>query len=107
MPDIKIKRGYEVLPDNNIRFGIRVINNSEFLVVDVEVILDFSNSLFKLEGNLVHNLGIINPTAPRTAEFVKMPTESLTFARHRTRTSKRLVFDPNFTYHNKKRFLIN
>ncbi len=37
MPDIEIKRGYEVLPDNNVRFGIKVINNSEFLIVDVDV----------------------------------------------------------------------
>jgi len=29
MPDIEIKRGYEVLPDNNVRFGIRVTNNSD------------------------------------------------------------------------------
>jgi len=73
MPDIEIKRGYEVLPDNNVRFGIRVINNSEFLIVDVDVILDYSESLFKLDGNTIQNLGIINPTVPRTAEFILKP----------------------------------
>ncbi len=73
MPDIEIKRGYEVLPDNNVRFGIRVINNSEFLIVDVDVILDYSESLFKLDGNTIQNLDIINPTVPRTAEFILKP----------------------------------
>jgi hypothetical protein len=48
MPDIEIKRGYEVLQDNNVRFGIRVINNSDFAISDVEVILDYSESLFEL-----------------------------------------------------------
>jgi len=73
MPDIEIKRGYEVLPDNNVRFGIKVINNSEFLIVDVDVILDYSESLFKIDGNTIQNLGIINPTVPRTAEFILKP----------------------------------
>ena len=73
MPDIEIKRGYEVLPDNNVRFGIRVINNSEFLIVDVDVILDYSESLFKPDGDTIQNLGIINPTVPRTAEFILKP----------------------------------
>jgi hypothetical protein len=30
MADIEIKRGYEVLPDNNVRFGIRVINQRRY-----------------------------------------------------------------------------
>ena len=63
MPDIEIKRGYEVLPDNNVRFGIKVINNSEFLIVDVDVILDYSESLFKLDGGFdywMENLGLNN-----------------------------------------------
>ena len=29
LSDIEIKRGYEVLPENNIRFGIRISNISE------------------------------------------------------------------------------
>ena len=29
MPDIEIKRGNEVLPDTNIRFGIRINNISD------------------------------------------------------------------------------
>ena len=73
MPGIEIKRGYDVLPENNVRFGIRVINNSEFLIVDVDVILDYSESLFKLDGNSIQNLGIINPTVPRTADFILKP----------------------------------
>ena len=53
MADIEIKRGYEVLPDNNIRFGIRITNISDVVISDVEAILDYSESLFKLEGERV------------------------------------------------------
>lgn len=73
MADIEIKRGYEVLPDNNVRFGIRVINNSDFAISDVEVILDYSESLFDLEGNKIQKLDTIPPTVPRTAKFTLKP----------------------------------
>ncbi|MFA4957837.1 MAG: formylglycine-generating enzyme family protein [Candidatus Methanoperedens sp.] len=75
MPDIEIKRGYEVLPDNNIRFGIRITNISELALFDVEVILDFTESLFKLEGERLQKIGVI-PSAnanSRTAEFILKP----------------------------------
>ena len=99
MPDIEIKRGYEVLPDNNVRFGIKVINNSEFLIVDVNVILDYSESLFKLDGNTIQNLGIINPTIPRTAEFILKPLgcihreEIAATVRYKDHTGKRHTLD--------------
>ena len=73
MSDIKIKRGYEVLPDNNIRFGIRVVNNSDFAISDVEVILDYSESLFEMQGNKIEKLRTIPPTVPRTAKFILKP----------------------------------
>ncbi len=73
MPDIEIKRGYEVLPDNNVRFGIRVINNSDFAISDVEVVLDYSESLFELEGSKIQKLGTIPPTVLRTAKFILKP----------------------------------
>ena len=46
MVEVEIKRGYEVLPDNRVRFGVRVINNSDSAISEVEVILDYSHSLF-------------------------------------------------------------
>ena len=61
MADIEIKRGYEVLPDNNVRFGIRVINTSDSAISDVEVIMDYSKSLFDLEGSKIQELGTIPP----------------------------------------------
>ncbi len=73
MTEIEIKRGYEVLSDNNVRFGIRVINNSDSAILDVEVILDYSESLFELEGSKVRKLDTIPPTVPRTAKFVLKP----------------------------------
>ncbi len=73
MPDIEIKRGYEVLPDNNIRFGIRITNISDLAVFDVEVILDFTESLFKLEGERLQKIGVIPSASARTAEFILKP----------------------------------
>ena len=99
MPDIEIKRGYEVFPDNNVRFGIRVINNSEFLIVGVDVILDYSESLFKLDSNSIQNLGIINPTVPPTAEFILKPLgcihmeEIAATVRYKDHTGKRHTLD--------------
>ncbi|KAF5418083.1 MAG: Formylglycine-generating enzyme, required for sulfatase activity, contains SUMF1/FGE domain [Candidatus Methanocomedens sp.] len=99
MSDIEIIRGYEVLPDNNVRFGIRVINNSKFLIVDVDVILDYSESLFKLDGDTIQNLGIINPTVPHTAEFILKPLgcihreEIAATVRYKDHTGKRHTLD--------------
>ncbi len=73
MADIEIKHGYEVLPDNNVRFGVRVINNSDSAVSDVEVILDYTESLFEIEGDKIQKLGTIPPTVPRTAKFILKP----------------------------------
>ncbi len=73
MPDIDIKRGYEVLPDNNVRFGIRITNNTDYAISDVEIILDYTESLFDLEGDKVQKLGNIPPTIPRTAKYILKP----------------------------------
>jgi len=73
MPRIKIRRGCEILPDNNIRFGIRITNISDLAVSDVEVILDYTESLFKLEGERVQKVGVIPPAGERTAEFILKP----------------------------------
>ncbi|TFH44560.1 MAG: hypothetical protein E4G94_03510 [ANME-2 cluster archaeon] len=73
MPDIDIKRGYEVLPDNNVRFGIRITNNTDDAISDVEIILDYTESLFDLEGGKVQKLGNIPPTIPRTAKYLLKP----------------------------------
>ncbi|MCX9015301.1 MAG: hypothetical protein OIN89_11040 [Candidatus Methanoperedens sp.] len=56
MSDVEIKRRYEVLPDNNIRFGIRITNVSELAISDVKVILDYMESLFKLEGDRMQKI---------------------------------------------------
>lgn len=73
MPDIDIKRGYEVLPDNNVKFGIRITNNTDYAISDVEIILDYTESLFDLEGDKVQKLGNIPPTIPRTAKYILKP----------------------------------
>ena len=73
MSDIEIKRGYEVLPDNNIRFGIRITNVSDLAISDVEVILDYTESLFKLEGDRMQKAGNIPPSGSRTIEYILKP----------------------------------
>ena len=73
MVDVEVKRGYEVLPDNDIRFGIRITNDNELAVLDVEVILDYVESLFKLEGERMQKIGVIPPANTRTIEFVLKP----------------------------------
>ncbi len=88
MPDIEIKRGYEVLPDNNVRFGIRVINNSDSAISDVEVILDFTESLFQLEGSKIQKRGNIPPSVPRTAKFILKPLGCI----HKENISATIIF---------------
>jgi hypothetical protein len=73
MAEIEIKRGYEVLPDNNVRFGIRITNVSDSVISEVEVILDYNASLFELEGSKLQNLGTIPPAVPQTAKFILKP----------------------------------
>jgi formylglycine-generating enzyme required for sulfatase activity len=73
MPDVEIKRGYVELPDNNLRFGIRVANTSDDAILDVEVILDYSESYFRLEGDKIQNFGSIGPAGQATAEFILKP----------------------------------
>ena len=73
MTDIEIKRGYEILPDNNVRFGVRVTNNGDSVISDVQVLLDYTESLFDIEGNHIVNLGVMPPTVPRTAKFLLKP----------------------------------
>ncbi|WP_319508853.1 hypothetical protein [uncultured Methanolobus sp.] len=71
--EIEIIRGYEILPNNNVMFGIRITNNTDLVISDVQVILDYNESLFKLQGDRIQKLGSIPPTVPRTAKFIMMP----------------------------------
>ena len=73
MVDVEVKRGYEVLPDNDIRFGIRITNDNELAISDVEVILDYDESLFKLKGERMQKVGVIPPANTRKIEFVLKP----------------------------------
>lgn len=73
MPDLEIKRCYDVLPNNNIRFGIKILNNLDFTISDVNVILDYKDSHFDLEGDNNQHLDTLLPTIPYTAEFILKP----------------------------------
>ena len=71
--DIEIKRGYEVLQNNDIRFGIRITNNTNYAILDVETLLDFNKTLFMLQSDRIMNLGNLHPGGERTAEYVLKP----------------------------------
>jgi glycine betaine/proline transport system substrate-binding protein len=73
MTELELKRGFVELPDNNVRFGIKVINTSDYAISEVEVILDYRKSLFELDGSKIEELGTIPPAVEQTAEFILKP----------------------------------
>jgi len=73
VPGIEIKRGYEVLSNNDLRFGIRIINNTGYMIADVEIILDYPKTLFSLKDNIVQTLANIHPNGERTAKYTLTP----------------------------------
>ncbi len=71
--ELGIKRGYEVLPNNDLRFGIRIENNFSFVIMDVQIILDCPRTLFSMSDSEVQNIGNINPSGKRTATYTLKP----------------------------------
>ncbi len=71
--EIEIKRGYEILQNNDLRFGIRVINNRGYMIADVETILDYPRTLFSLRDNVIQTLANIHPNGERTAKYILTP----------------------------------
>ena len=71
--NIQIKRGYEVLQNNDIRLGIRVKNNTNRIILDVEVVPKFNTALFQLKGERAINVGTIKPGSEMTAKYVLKP----------------------------------
>ena len=70
---IEVRRGYEVLPNNDLKFGIRVINPTPYLIADVETIFDYDKTLFSLKGGELHTLANIHPGGERTVKYVLTP----------------------------------
>ena len=70
---IDVKRGYEVLSNNDIRFGIKIINNTDYTITDIEIILDYDNKLFLLRNEKIFYLGHILPKSERTEKFILTP----------------------------------
>lgn len=94
--DIDIKRGYEILPDNNIIFGIRITNNSGRDISDVQVILDYNESIFELHGDRIQKPGDIRPTIARTVKFTLKPKACV----HRENIEASIIYrDPSGEKH--------
>ena len=70
---IDVQRGYDILPDNNVIFGIRIANNTDSVISDIQVVLDHNESLFKLKGESIQKTDIIPPGAKRTSKFILKP----------------------------------
>ena len=71
--EIEIKRGYEIMQNNDLRFGIRIINNTGYAIMDVETILDYPRTLFSLKDTVVQTLANIHPNGERTAKYTLTP----------------------------------
>lgn len=71
--EIEIKRGYEILQNNDLRFGIHVINNTGYAIMDAETILDYPRTLFSLKDTVVQTLANIHPNGERTAKYTLTP----------------------------------
>ncbi len=70
---LEVTRGYAVLPNNDIKFGIRVTNSTGYTITDVDTILDHTEELFKLNKSKIQRVGNIPPETARTAEFLLKP----------------------------------
>ena len=74
---IDIKRGYEILPNSDLKVGIRVTNNTGYSVMNAESILECPESLFSIKDNVVYNLGNIDNGGTRTATYILKPTSCI------------------------------
>ncbi len=72
-PEPEIKRGYVILSDNDIKFGIRVTNNTGYTITDVDAILDHNEELFNLKESKILRIGNIPPDTARTAAYRLKP----------------------------------
>ncbi|WP_292466005.1 hypothetical protein [Methanolobus sp.] len=74
---IEVRRGYEILPDNSILFTIRITNNTDFVINDVQVILAHNEALLKLQGNRIQSFDSIPPAVGRVVKFRLKPLECM------------------------------
>lgn len=72
---ITIKRGYVTLPNNEIKFGMKVFNDTPYTASKVEVMLDYPEEVLSLKepDSKVISLGSFFPGSSRTAEYILAP----------------------------------
>ncbi len=70
---LEILRGYGVISNNDIKFGVRLTNNTDFVITDADVILDYSKNLLSTKDHELQHLGNITPTSARTATYLLKP----------------------------------
>lgn len=74
--DIHIKRGYSEFGED-IKFGVKVINNTAYMLGDVEVILDYPSKVLQLlePASKVRTIGNIKPDSALTANYLLKPLD--------------------------------
>jgi len=70
---VDIKRGYEILPNSDLKVGIRVTNTTGYSVMNAESILEYPENLFSLKDDVVYDLGNIDDGGTRTATYTLKP----------------------------------
>ncbi|MDP3103384.1 MAG: hypothetical protein Q8M95_02110 [Candidatus Methanoperedens sp.] len=71
--ELEIKRGYVILENKDLRFGILVKNISKYTVNDVDVLLKYDRSLFSLKDKEVMPLFNITKNSEKTATYILTP----------------------------------
>jgi DNA helicase HerA-like ATPase len=70
---LQILRGYSLLPNNDIKFGIRLNNKTSFVIVEADIILDYPKNLFSTKDSEIQHLGNITPNNSRTTSYILKP----------------------------------
>lgn len=71
--EIDIKRGWVNLPNNYIKFGIRITNNLGYTITNVDTIIDYNKNLFSMKDPEIQHLNNIAPESAITAEYNLKP----------------------------------
>jgi len=75
--NFEIIRGFSVLPNNDIKFGVRLTNITNFVINDADVILDYTKNLFSIKSSEIQHLGNLPPKSARTATYLLKPLDCI------------------------------
>ena len=77
MEDVKssidIKRDFDVLDNNDLKFSIKIKNISGLTINDVDVLLKYDKKDLSVKGQATEHLGNVPNNKEKTAEFILIP----------------------------------